>query len=67
MTEAIRLGGCRCGAIRYRVEGPPVASVACHCRDCQYVSGGAENVSMVFRRGGFAVVHGGPKVYKRPW
>ena len=64
MAEAPRLGGCRCGAIRYRVEGPPVASVACHCRDCQYVSGGAENVSMVFRRAGFAVVQGEPRIYK---
>jgi hypothetical protein len=64
MTEALRLGGCRCGAIRYQVQGPRVASVACHCRDCQYVSGGAENVSMVFQRAGFAVVKSEPTIYK---
>ena len=59
-----RGGGCRCGAIRYEVNGEPVAGVACHCRDCQYVSGGGANHSMVFGRAGFAVVKGMPKVYK---
>ena len=24
-------GGCQCGGIRYRVEGEPIALVACHC------------------------------------
>ncbi len=60
----MRRGGCRCGAVRYEVAGSPVAGIACHCRDCQYVSGGAENVSMVFDRAGFAVVQGEPRVYK---
>jgi hypothetical protein len=64
MATLHRSGGCRCGAIRYEVKGAPIAGVACHCRDCQYVSGGAENVSMVFHRSGFAVVMGEPKVYK---
>jgi hypothetical protein len=27
-------------AIRYEAEGEPVGAVDCHCRDCQYVSGG---------------------------
>lgn len=61
---ATRAGGCRCGAIRYEVSGAPVAGIACHCRDCQYVSGGAANHSMVFARSGFAVVKGVPRIYK---
>ena len=64
MSALHRSGGCRCGAIRYEVKGKPIVSVACHCRDCQYVSGGAENVSMVFDRSGFAVVKGEARVYK---
>jgi hypothetical protein len=60
----MRTGGCRCGAIRYEIEGSPIAGVACHCRDCQYTSGGAENVSMVFERAGLSIVQGEPKVYK---
>ena len=34
-------GGCLCGAIRYKVDGEVLGSAACHCRDCQYVCGGA--------------------------
>jgi hypothetical protein len=64
MAEDVRTGGCRCGAIRYEVTGPPVASVACHCRDCQYVSSGGANYSMVFQRSGFRLLQGTPRVYK---
>jgi len=64
MAGDVRTGGCRCGAIRYEVTGPPVASVACHCRDCQYVSGGGADYSMVFQRDGFRVLKGTPRVYK---
>lgn len=64
MATDIRTGGCRCGAIRYEVTGAPVASVACHCRDCQYVSSGGANYSMVFQRTGFKVLQGAPRVFK---
>lgn len=33
------LGGCLCGAIRYRVTGKLRAAVACHCRQCRKTSG----------------------------
>jgi hypothetical protein len=32
-------GGCLCGAVRYRVEGPPIWSAHCHCQDCRRASG----------------------------
>jgi hypothetical protein len=35
-----RTGRCLCGAIRFEFDAEPMASVSCHCRDCQYVSGG---------------------------
>jgi hypothetical protein len=28
-------GGCQCGAVRFRVDGPPGSSTICHCRMCQ--------------------------------
>lgn len=37
-------GGCRCRAVRYRSSTPAEVAVFCHCRDCQYWSGGAGSV-----------------------
>ena len=34
MTDT-HLGGCACGAVRYRVQGNPVLGTICHCRFCQ--------------------------------
>ncbi|NBY16156.1 MAG: GFA family protein [Betaproteobacteria bacterium] len=34
MTDT-HLGGCACGAVRYRVLGNPVLWTVCHCRFCQ--------------------------------
>ena len=33
-------GGCACRAIRYRVTHSPLIVHACHCRDCQRLTGG---------------------------
>jgi len=32
-------GGCSCGAIRYKLTESPLRVHACHCRDCQRVTG----------------------------
>jgi len=32
-------GGCSCGAIRYKLANSPLIVHACHCRDCQRVTG----------------------------
>ena len=32
-------GGCACGAVRYRVEGPLRPVVGCHCDTCRRTSG----------------------------
>ena len=33
-------GGCQCGRVRYRAEGPSDLSSICYCRMCQRASGG---------------------------
>jgi hypothetical protein len=35
------LGGCLCGAVRYSLNAAPLLVHACHCHDCQSVSGSA--------------------------
>ena len=32
-------GGCFCGSVRYRLDGPPVDAGYCHCRMCQLAVG----------------------------
>lgn len=34
-------GGCACGSIRYRLTSTPLIVHACHCRDCQRLTGSA--------------------------
>jgi hypothetical protein len=43
-------GGCLCGSVRYRVDGDPLAVVACHCRNCQRQSGSALSIVVVIPR-----------------
>ncbi len=39
-------GGCLCGAVRYRLEENPMYVQACHCLDCQTVSGSAFAINL---------------------
>lgn len=32
-------GGCSCGSVRYKLTATPLIVHACHCRDCQRVTG----------------------------
>ena len=52
-----------CGMLRRR---EPVLRAQCHCRACQYFSGGAPNLFMLVPAEGFAYTKGAPKTYRRP-
>ncbi len=43
-------GGCACGAIRYKLTALPLIVHACHCRDCQRLSGSAFVVNIWVER-----------------
>ena len=43
-------GGCECGRVRYRVEGPPIFVNCCHCRQCQKLSGSAFAINAMIER-----------------
>ncbi|MES2635026.1 MAG: GFA family protein [Pseudomonadota bacterium] len=32
-------GGCLCGKVRFKANGPPMRTLACHCTFCQKVTG----------------------------
>jgi hypothetical protein len=58
-------GGCYCGAVRYTAEGEPALRAQCHCRECQYISGGAPNMFLLMPPSGFAYIKGEPKRFSR--
>ena len=58
-------GRCDCGALRYEVSGDPVLKGQCHCRECQYVSGGGANFIFGVRDRGFDYKTGQPASYSR--
>jgi hypothetical protein len=58
-------GGCYCGALRYQATGDPVFKGQCHCRECQYISGGSPNVVVGMPESGFAYRKGAPKQFRR--
>jgi len=58
-------GGCYCGKVRYVAEGEPMRKGQCHCRECQFMTGGAPNMFLVMPSAGFAYTKGAPKQFTR--
>jgi hypothetical protein len=58
-------GGCYCRKIRYEAVGEPMPRAQCHCRPCQYFSGGAANMFMLMPPEGFRYTSGVPRRFTR--
>jgi hypothetical protein len=58
-------GGCYCGALRYQAEGDVMFQGQCHCRECQYISGGAENLVLAMSTADFSYTKGTAKEFRR--
>lgn len=58
-------GGCYCGALRYKAEGEPMMKAQCHCRECQYITGGAPNMFIAMPVAGFSYTKGTPQKFTR--
>lgn len=58
-------GGCYCGNLRYQATGDALFKGQCHCRECQYISGGHPNVVMGMPEGGFSYTKGTAKGFRR--
>ena len=56
-----REGGCACGKIRYVLTNTPLIVHACHCRDCQRLTGGPFAINIWIER---EFVDAGPTVPK---
>ncbi|KAK9867877.1 hypothetical protein WJX84_008161 [Apatococcus fuscideae] len=49
--EAIHLGGCRCGKVKFTLKGSPVSQCYCHCHSCRiyHTMGNVEEFSKVLQ------------------
>ena len=62
MTATPGEGGCRCGQVRFRALGPPLVTMACHCRGCQRMTGSAFSLSALHPSAAFEVTAGEPVI-----
>jgi hypothetical protein len=58
-------GGCYCGALRYEADSKPILKAQCHCRQCQYFTGGAPNVFLAVPPDAFKYTKGVAKQFAR--
>jgi hypothetical protein len=58
-------GKCYCGQLEYDIDGDLQACFQCHCRECQYITGGNPNAVMVFSQEDFKFTKGDPSIYSR--
>ena len=58
-------GGCYCGEIRYRFEGELGPAMQCHCRECQYITGGNPNVLVILPESGLRFTQGETSSFQR--
>ncbi|ESR27504.1 GFA family protein [Lutibaculum baratangense] len=54
-------GGCSCGAVRYRLDGPPMFVHCCHCRDCQRQTGSGFVVNALIESSHVQLIAGKPQ------
>ena len=44
---------CLCGQVQIEISAPPISTMACHCRDCQKLTGGAYSLTFMLPADGF--------------
>ena len=66
MTAAafLRTGGCHCRGLRYTITQPPLGVYACHCTDCQSLTGSAFGIGVVISAEAFSLT-GTPRRVQR--
>jgi hypothetical protein len=56
-------GGCLCGALRYRIDQPPLGAVICHCATCRRAAGAQAVAWATVPAAGFAWTAGTPAIH----
>jgi hypothetical protein len=58
-------GGCICGYARYQIVAEPIALFACHCSDCQTITGSGFVLALRVPYGSVTMTKGEAKPYER--
>ena len=58
-------GRCYCGTIKYEISAKPETAFQCHCRECQYITGGNPNIVMVFPKEAFSYTSAAASTFSR--
>ena len=58
-------GACICGFVRYEIVAEPITLFACHCSDCQTVTGSGFVLALRVPYRGVSVIQGESKAYER--
>lgn len=53
-------GKCSCGKVRYRLNSRPIVTHACHCRQCQRLTGSAFVMNAVIEQAAVELLSGVP-------
>ena len=59
-------GRCYCGDVEYTISASPLFRAQCHCRPCQYFTGGHPQIAMAFPAAAFHYSRGSASTYARP-
>lgn len=57
------LGGCLCGAVRYRIDAAPTTVMICHCATCRRAAGAQSVAWATVPAAGFAFTADAPAEY----
>lgn len=63
MSDTYLEGGCLCGHIRYRAEGPPHSVTHCHCEQCRRYTGAIYATGLAYKVDNIKWLHGEPTLY----
>jgi len=59
-------GGCSCGKLRYRIIADPLIVHACHCRQCQHITGSAFVMNAVVEKSKVDILTGATSHFQFP-
>lgn len=66
MDQMTLEGGCACGAVRYRMQGPPLIVHCCHCTWCQRETGAAFALNAYIEAARVTLTKGAPELVMTP-